>query len=228
MWKKKILVCMLFAFMVLSLSACGKSSFNLKDYVIEQRENLFTANDDLYSVSLSSGMREVDYNFDGVVNEMVPFAVLTLTRNDNLPLANDTYAYMVTIGEETYSGFLEKNNNNSYSSDLEVCTTNDQVINVQISFTGYTFTKELENTSAAFQVDSLAALQIAEDQLKDDIKNLLSDNNVQIEVVMKTMKDHSNEELKNYYWYVGVISTNGDTLGILIDANTSEIIAKKV
>ena len=45
---------------------------------------------------------------------------------------------------------------------------------------------------------------------------------------MKIMKDHSNEDLKNYYWYVGIISTNGDTMGILIDANNGEIIAKKV
>ena len=38
----------------------------------------------------------------------------------------------------------------------------------------------------------------------------------------------SNQESNRFYWYIGVISTNGETLGLLIDANTSEIIAKKV
>ena len=46
--------------------------------------------------------------------------------------------------------------------------------------------------------------------------------------VMKILKDYSTEDLKNYYWYVGVVSTNGETLGILIDANSGDIIAKKV
>jgi hypothetical protein len=42
------------------------------------------------------------------------------------------------------------------------------------------------------------------------------------------MKDYSSYEIKNYYWYVGIISTNGDTMGVLLDANTGEDIAKKV
>ena len=52
--------------------------------------------------------------------------------------------------------------------------------------------------------------------------------NVKIEMVAKIMKDHSSADLKNYYWYVGVISTNGDSLGVLISTTTGEIISKKV
>ena len=228
MVKKKFLVIAILGLCVFGFVACGKSKINLNDYLIEQRENLFTASDDLYSVSFSTGSRESDYNFDGVVNELVPFGVLTLTRNENLPLANDTYTYVVTINEQTFTGFLEKTNNNSYSADLEVNTIGDEAINVQISFTGYTFNQDLSNTSSSFNVDSNTALNIAQKELNDDVENLLKDNNVKIEVVMKLMKDYSSEELKNYYWYVGIISTNGDTLGILVDANSGDIIAKKV
>ncbi len=229
MFKKKIAICTLLGLSAFGLSACDNKDLNLSNYVIEQREQLHTASDDMYSVSFSTGMRESNYNFDGVVNEMVPFGVLTITRNDNLPLANDTYSYIVTIGEQSYSGFLSKSNtDNSYSADLEVNPISDEAINAQISFTGYTFNQDLEKTSSTFQVDSASALRVAEKELKDDINNLLSDKNVKIEVVMKIMKDYSSKELKNYYWYVGVVSTNGDTLGILLDANSGEIIAKKV
>lgn len=227
--KKKIAICALFALMVVCLSACGKTSFNLSDYVIEKREHIYSACDDLYCVTLSTGTRENNYDFDGIVNEHVPFGILTLTRKGNKTLANDNYSYIVTIGEQTFSGFLCKNNtDNSYSADLEVNEIGEQPVNVQISFTGYTFNQNLEHTSANFQVDSASALKVAEKELKDDIQNLISDKNTHIEVVMKIMKDHSNEELKTYYWYVGVISTNGDTLGILLDANSGEIVAKKV
>ena len=229
MTKKKIGFLLLFITCILTLTACGKNNINLQDYVIEKRENLFVANDDIYSVSFTTGSRESDYNFDGVINEMVPFGVLTLTRNNNQSLANDTYSYIVTINEQTYSGFLNKSNNdNSYSADLEVDTVGNETINVQISFTGYTFNQNLENLTNSFQVDSNSALKVAQKELKAGIKNLLSDNNVKMEVVMKIMKDYSSENLKNYYWYVGIISTNGDTLGVLIDANNGDVIAKKV
>ena len=229
MWKKKIAILTLFALMVFGFSACTSNNINLNNYLIERRENLFTACDNLYSVSFSTGMRESNYNFDGVVNKMVPFGVLTLTRNENLPLSNDTYAYIVKIDDNSYSGFLQKSNNdNSYCADLEVNTVGNEKINVQISFIGYTFNEDLENTSANFQVDHASALKVAQKELKQDLKNLLSDKNIKIEVVMKVVKDYSSEEVKNYYWYVGIISTNGESMGILIDSNNGEIIAKKV
>lgn len=229
MFKKKTLLVALFAVCVFAFVGCGKSKIDLNDFLIEKRENLFVACDDLYSVSFSTGLRENNYNFDGVINEKVPFGVISLTRNDNLPLANDTYTYIVNINDQTFTGFLEKSEtNSSYSADLEVNTIGNENINVQVSFTGYTFNKDLENISSGFQVDNLTALKVAQKELGEDIENLLSDKNVKIEVVMKIMKDYSSTDLKNYYWYVGIISTNGDTMGILIDANTGDIIAKKV
>ena len=226
--KKKFLMCFMFAVMAISLCACGKTKLNLNDYIIEKRENLYTACDNLYCVSFSTGLRENNYNFDGIVNELIPFGVLTLARCENLPLANDTYSYSVTINETSYDGFLTKNNDNSYSADLEVNTIGTEHINVQISFTGYTFNKDLENTSSSFEVDPLTAINIASNELKEPIENIISDKNIKIEVIMKLMKDYSNEDLQNYYWYVGIISTNGNTMGILIDANSGNIIAKKV
>ena len=214
--------------LILPLSACGKVSVDLNDYLIEERNHLFTANDDLYSVSLSTGMRESDYNLDGVVGEKVEFGVLTFSRNDNNPLSNDQYSYVVKINEESVSGNLEKNPvNNSYVIDLEMSVPVDATVAVQINFTGYTFKETLTNTSSDFTVDSTTALTIANKELKTELENITS-NNTNIEVVMKIIKDSSNTELNNYFWYIGVVSTTGDTLGILIDANTSEVIAKKV
>ena len=106
--KKKIAICALLGLSVLGLSACGKNSFNLNDYIIEQREQLFTASDNLYSVSLSTGTRECDYNFDGVVNEMVPFGVLTITRNDNNPLATTHIHISLQLANNLTADFFLK------------------------------------------------------------------------------------------------------------------------
>ena len=227
--KKKLLIFMLLIVSVISFSACGKNQLNLKDYLIEERNNLFTASDELYSISISSGLRETDYCLDGIVGEKVDFGVVTFARNDGKPMANDTYTFLIKINDKEHAGFLEKSPvDNTYSADLGVQVANEDVVSAQISFTGYTFNKELTNTSNAFGVDKNSVLEIANNELGERVQEITSDANVKIEVVMKIMKDFSSADVKNYYWYVGVISTNGDTLGILIDANTGEIIAKKV
>ena len=76
------------------LSACGKSDINIADYLIEDRQTLFTAQDKLYSVTLSTGMREENYNFDGKINGMVEFGIVTFSRLDSEPMANDSYTYI--------------------------------------------------------------------------------------------------------------------------------------
>ncbi|MBR6778921.1 MAG: hypothetical protein IKM43_02070 [Clostridia bacterium] len=227
--KKKLLIFVALIVSVLSLSACGKTKINIADYVIEERNQLFTGQDSLYSATLSSGLREENYSLDGIVGNMIDFAVVTFMRLDSNPLANDTYRYNVTINEQNYTGTLEKSPyDNSYAIDLGVAVPADASVNVQITFTGYAFNQDLENTSVNFAVDKTTALNIANQTLEEEIKNITSDKNNKIEVVMKILKDYSNSELKTYYWYVGIIATNGETLGVLIDANTGNIIAKKV
>lgn len=226
---KKFLILSLFTVSLISFSACGSTKFDIKKHLIEKRENLFIASDNLYTVTFSTGIREKDYNLDGTINELIPFGVLTLSRIDSLPLANDNYTYVVKIDDKSYTGFLEKNpNDNSYSADLEVLSNGQETINAQVSFSGYSFNQDMTNVTKNFEVDTNSALKIAEKALKNEIKNITSNKNVKIEVVMKTVKDYSSVELKNYYWYVGIISTNGDTLGVLIDVSSGEIIAKKV
>ena len=227
--KKKLIIFALLAISIFSLTACGKKEeINLANYTIEERDALYTAKDDIYSVSLSSGLREIDYDLDGVINEKTNFALLTFNRNNNQPLANDTYSYSVKINEDIKTGFLDKNpTNNSYSSDLEIEIPTNSTVEVKISFTGYNFNQTLTNTYSEFTVDKSTALNIANEHLCEYVKNILN-NNSNIEVVMKILKDYSDTELKTYYWYVGAVSTKGETLGILIDANSGEIIAKKV
>lgn len=227
MKKKLLILSMLFMF-VFGLSACGKNTIKLQDYLIEDRDNLYTAQDSLYCVTFSTGMREENYNFDGVVNNKVEFGVLTLMRNDSNPLANDTYSYTLTINDEQLSGIMEKSPiDNSYAVDVEKKVDNNATISVQINFTGYKFNQNLTNTSSQFSIDKNAALDCANTELKDEIKNISNTHN-KFEVVLKILKDFSNLENCKYYWYVGVVATDGQTLGILIDSNSGEIVAKKV
>lgn len=225
--KKKFILFMLLCATILSFSACKTQTINLGDYIIEERNNLFTASDDLYFATLSTGMRENDYAFDGVVNDKTEFGILTFSKLDKTPLANDTYTYVITIGDQNITGFLEKSeHDNTYSADIEQIIDDNAEITLNITFTGYNFSNTMTNTSNNFTVDKTTAVNLAQKEIKTDIDNLTKDKNNKIEVVIKILKDYSNGE--NYFWYVGVVSTNGETLGVLINAHTGDIIAKKV
>ncbi len=227
--KKKIITFILLVCGLVSLTACGESKIDINDYVIENRECLFVAEDELYCATLSTGMREENYSFDGVVNKMVPFGIITLSRHDSAPLANDEYTYILTVGEDSMTGFLEATaGENSYSIDVETAIPADATINLQITFTGYNFNQNMNNISKDFTVDNNTAIDIANKELSEEIKNICSDKNNKIEVVCKILKDYSNSEIKSYYYYIGILSTNGETIGILIDANSGEILAKKI
>lgn len=225
--KKKFLCLALMICLLFGLTACGKSKFNLLDHLIEERNNLFTAEDETYCVTFSSGRRETNYNLDGVKNEMVDFGVLTLARLDRNPLAVDTYNYIITINGQEFSGQLTSSEyDNTYSVDIGANASNDATVSVKINFTGNSFEKQLTATSNNFAVDMNGAVKIANDELKSELKNLTANKN-SVEAVVKIVKDYSSSEVQSYYWYIGVVSTNGDTLGILIDASNGSVIAKK-
>ena len=225
--KKKFFIFLL-VICSLGLTACGTKDLNISDYLIEERENLYVAQDDLYCVNFSSGMRESNYAFDGVKNDMVEFGIVTISRLDCSTMTTDDYTYTVKINDKTYTGNLQASEvENSYSADIQAIAPQDATVSVQITFTGYSFNKEMVNASSQFNIDKSAALNIANKSLKQDVKQLLVDKNNKIEAVMKIVKDSSSTE-NCYYWYVGVVSTNGNIVGVLVDAATGAIIAKKV
>lgn len=228
--KKKVLICAMLLLSSCLLFACGTSKkIDIANYTIEERNHLFSAQDEIYSLTLSTGLREKDYALDGIKNEMVDFSILSLTKLNGEPLSNDTYTYILTINEETHTGYLEKSEiDNSYNIDLGLKVSADDTINAKITFTGYCFENTMTNVSQDFTVNKQQALETANKELKKEIKDITADKNNKIETVIKIVKDYSTSEVKRYYWYVGVVSNNGDTLGILIDTNTGDVIAKKV
>lgn len=226
--KKKILCLLVLVASLFGLSACKSTKIDLNDYLIEERNSIFTAEDSDYSVTFSTGMREKNYALDGVKNEMVDFAVLTLARIDRQPIQTSACEYILTINDEVLRGNLAKSElDNTFSCDLEKAVSAESQIHVQINFDGYTFEKDLANTTSEFTVDKAAAIKLANSELGEELNNFNKDKN-NFEAVMKIVKDYSSSEVKNYYWYVGVVAKNGETLGVLIDAVSGEVIAKKI
>ncbi len=222
---------------ILSIALCGvmfvgcgnkQNEINFNNHLIEIRNNLFAGEDDTYYATVCTGQREQEYALDGKVNELVPFGIVTFARLDNEILNKDSYQFTLVVNGENVTGLLEKSPyDNTYSADIEQVIADDAEISLQLVVDGINFSQNLSNISSNFGIDKDSAISIACEQLKDSVKNLSKETDNYSEAFIKILKDYSGES-NRYYWYVGIISPEGKTSGVLIDANSGDIISKKV
>ncbi|MBO5910227.1 MAG: hypothetical protein J6Q15_01820 [Clostridia bacterium] len=223
---------------VLSIAVCGilfvgcgngkKNETNFNNHLIEVRNNLFAGEDQIYYATVCTGEREKDYALDGVVNELIPFGIVTLARHDNELLRQDRYQFTLIVNGENITGVLEKSPyDNTYLADIEQVIADDAEIKLELVVDGSNFSQQLINVSSNFDVDKDSAISIACEELNDNIKHLSDEKNNFSEAFIKILKDYSGES-NRYYWYVGIISPEGKTSGVLIDAMSGNIISKKV
>ena len=228
---KKILFVLSILLCVVAFVGCGsskKNETNFNNHLIEIRNNLFAGEDGIYYATVCTGEREQDYALDGVVNKLVPFGIITIARFDNERFNQDEYSFTLVINGENITGSLEKSPyDNTYSADIEQVIADDAEIGLQVVVDGTNFNQTLSNVSSNFGVDKDKAISITCDELKDSIKSLSKEKGSLSEAFIKILKDYSGES-NRYYWYVGIISPDGKTSGVLIDADSGAIISKKV
>lgn len=201
---------------------------NINNHIIESRNAIFAGANDNFFATFCVGEREEPYALDGVVNEKVPFGIVTFSRRDNKALLENSYPFSLTINGEAITGELEKSPyDNTYSADIGQSVGDDAEISLTVNGENITFNETLFNESKNFQVSQAQAISIAGEELKDVISEMLNAEDNSCEAMVKIMKDYSSDSNK-YYWYVGMVCSNGKTAGILIDTNSGEVISKKV
>ena len=227
----KKFVCGLVLLCALVFVGCNsnkKSVDMINDHIIEVRNNIYMGSDEKYYATFCSGERENPYELDGVVNEMVPFGIVTFSRNDNAKLTNDEYMFTITINGEATSGTLSKSPfDNTYSADIEKAVDDDAEISLEININGTSFSQTLFNESKNFGVSQQRAIEIAGKELSSTLSEMKSGGGKTAEAMIKILKDYSGET-NRYFWYVGVVGADGKTAGILIDANSGEVVSLKV
>lgn len=229
--KKFLCVCALILVGVGFVGCGGKKEQALKtlnDNVVETRNNIYVGADENFYATFTSGERENPYSLDGVINEMVAFGIVTLGKNDNSKLNSDEYTFVITINGEEKTGTLEKSPfDNTYSADIGVNVDDNAEISLKVSADGNNFEQTLFNESKNFAITKERAIEIASETLTEQINNLEQETDQSSEVLIKILKDYSGET-NRYFWYIGVISPDGDTAGVLIDTQTGEVVSKKV
>ena len=223
---------------ILSIALCGilfvgcggsaQSQIDFSNHLIEIRNNLFAGQDETFYTTVCTGEREQEYALDGVVNEMVPFGIVTIARLDNEMLKKDQYPFTLVINGENVTGSLEKSPyDNTYSADIEQVIADDAEVSIQLALDGVNVNQSLTNVSSTFDVDKDKAIEIACNELSDSIRMLSKEKDNLSEAFIKILKDYSGEG-NRYYWYIGIISPEGKTSGVLIDSATGDVVSKKM
>lgn len=228
----KKIICTLLVCCALVLVGCGsaekKTADYIGDHIIEVRNNIYMGQDDTMYATFCSGEREEPYDLDGVVNEKVPFGIITLSRHDNCKLSNDEYMFTIIINGESSSGTLTKSPyDNTYSADIEKAVDDNAEISLEVDINGKVFSQTLYNESKDFAINQSKAIEIAASELSSALEDMQTSDRKTAEAMIKILKDYSGET-NRYFWYVGLIGADGKTAGVLIDAQTGEVVSVKL
>ena len=224
--KNKIIFSFLAVFMCagLVLGGCQASSLeNYKNQVSDIRENYFAGQSDNFYASFTSGMRESPYAFDGISEEKVEFGVLTIQPKQTLE--STMLGYTISIDDQKYSGFFEESPfDNSYSADIEQMVDDSASITITITDGQNEESISLECISCDFEISAENALDLAYNELQEDLQALCQDKGY--EVYVKIVADLT-QNVQDKYWLVLFYCECGDSISAIISTTDGTCLAKK-
>jgi len=223
---RKFLLGILLCALCVIFTGCNTSTLDLVlENMAEVRYNVFSGEDDVVSLTFMSGKRENPYVVNGVCEKTVDFGLLTVKfKNDDLPTSAN---YRINADDLEYSGALEFNNyENTFLVDIQKIVSDDTNITVAVIVGSDIYEVTLISQTKAFEITWYTALQIAVEEMKEDLQNYVKNNTLDGEVYVKVIVDINNQ-FSNYYWYVCIVNSDGDTNAVIIDPTSGEVIAKK-
>lgn len=193
--------------------------------IAEVRVDLWENKTDNMSTTFISGYREEDYVVNGYCTDMIEFGVLTFDVNPSIVLP-DVVNYVLTIDSTRYDGVLEHNPyNDTYVCDITKCVNASSVVVAKIIAGDFVETVELHPQTTNWVLDYKEALKVACGELEEYLEKFVENEQFCGECYIKILND--DEVNSTYYWYINFVSRDGKNYAVVIDPNSSEIMAKK-
>jgi len=207
-------------------SGCGLNYYNLaKGSLSEIRYNLFEGESTSYNISLTCGEREKNYVMDGKSGEKVEFGVVFLQPKANVFVTAPSFE--ITVNQTKYTGDFEQSPfDSSLAGDFGKKVSDTDTITVKITNNGITEEATLTCVSCSFAVKALDALQIAVDEMAEQLLLLTNNGKISVEVYIKIISDTSSA-VASKMWFVSFYSAENDEVSAIIDPESGEVIAKK-
>lgn len=195
------------------LSACKKSP-DYFSYVSEIRSDLFTAQEEEFSLTVACISREYPYNCDGIKAPLSDLIEITLEGN-----ADEYSVYL--MGDEHMGGEMSFRNTRGdfyYSQGVKSFPEGSVSLRVEWEDTS----REIVATSVKSDrtLTCQEALAHAVDAEKSIIQSMSDKTAFRGEFYVRLLRRD-----KNYY-YVGIVDRNGKTISLLLDGESGEVLAK--
>ncbi len=214
--KKPISAFLLILSMLPALTACG--GYDYSAHISEAKSDLFCAETDEFTVTVSCVSREYPYVADGITCPMN--SVMEVSLVPAKPQICDYEVYL--LGETTWGG---ETSFRTYAGDYfyseSVRKFPEGSVTVQIKWEDET--RELTATSVKNE-KTLSVNEILEYAIKaekETVKQMTCDGNFLGEFYIRLLRRNIN------YYYVGITDLNGTTVSLLLDSETGEVLAKR-
>lgn len=200
-----------------ALAACG-GGYDYSSHISELRSDIFRAETEEFSVTLSCVSREYPYATDGVAGPMSDLIEISLT-----PASQGAEEYEVyVLGETPLGGEASFRN---FAGDWFYSESVDRFPEGSVSLRVVWGENERELTATSVKnektLDPLDALGYAVRSERDYIGRLTQNGAFRGEFAVRLLRRD-----KNYY-YVGISDSSGGGLSLLLDAETGETLAKR-
>lgn len=222
---KKIIFCIslviiyVIIFCLTHLSNTETKQYNLTSQI---QHNYYILKTDKYSAELSCGLREDDFECDGISNEKIEYGILEVYINGFTDYA-DKIDVILNINGKNYAYILEKNPfKNSFVCDIGFIIKYDNDINFKINSIDDKFFK-FECVSNTWKVNYKDAQKKGFNILKSFIKQN-SKNKKTCECYLTAI--YNDLENSKYFWLFQVQTSKLTSKIVVIDVNTCEIVLK--
>ena len=224
--KKHLTIIFILIFSAICFYGCNNNiNLLVQEKISEVRFNLFNCFSDEINVNFTSGFRENPYILNGKSESKKEFGVITVKFLKEIENKNILPSFVITINDMDFDGEFELNPfDQTYVQDIETFVLDDSTISIKVMWGDFLFENELKNISKTFNCNHSKALNIFIKEYDKDIKYLLK-NNIDFEVYIKIINDPSLNIDKNYF-YVCLLSTTGESLSVIIDPFSQEILVK--
>lgn len=196
------------------LFASCKNSPDYFSYVSELRSDLFTADEEEFSLTVACISREYPYISDGIKAPVSNVIEITLDGD-----ADEYCVYL--LGEEHMGGEMSFRNTRGdfyYSQGVKSFPEGSVTLRVEWEDKSREIVATSVKTESTLSPEQ--ALSLALDPEKETLRNMSAEGGFAGEFYVRLLRRD-----KNYY-YVGIVNRDGKTISLLLDGESGEVLAR--
>lgn len=227
---KKLLIIALVFVCLFALVACGETKepidlVNEKISLIETK--LYTSDSEDYFAELRLVDGENVTNLDGKVGEKSINYIFKL-KPKKLDMMNGEYSVTITGDKGSEAVKIEKDVMGiSYSAKLSSMENVGTPSRLTVVYNDKNFEMELADMMKDITCDAKKAIEIAYNELKDELKDDFTKKEFLREVTVRYINNRKDTS-SPYYWYVSMIKSKDEYFAVLVNPKDGCVINKKV